>query len=65
MDKLIVGSFLVLVFLVILALLVGFPIMWLWNWLCPGLFKLPIITFWQAIGLFALIRCLFPTRAKV
>ena len=64
MDKLVVGSFLVLVFLVILALLVGFPIMWLWNWLCPVLFKFPVITFWQAIGLFALIHCLFPQKVK-
>ena len=64
MDKLIVSSAFVLGFLFILALLVGFPIMWLWNWLCPVLFKWPVITFWQAVGLFALIHCLFPQRMK-
>ena len=64
MDKLVVGCFMGLVLLVIVALLVGFPVMWLWNWLCPALFKFPVITFWQAIGLFALIHCLFPQRVK-
>ena len=26
----------------------------LWNWLMPGIFGLPAITFWQAVGLLAL-----------
>ena len=30
--------------------LFGFATMWLWNWLMPALFKLPVIGFWQAIG---------------
>ena len=62
MDKFIVGSCVMLVFLVVIGLLVGFPIMWLWNWLMPILFHLPTIDFWQAIGLFALVRCLVPTH---
>jgi hypothetical protein len=62
-DKIIVGSFLVLMTVVVIGLLCGLPIMWLWNWLCPQLFHLPTITFWQAIGLFALVRCLWPAKS--
>lgn len=32
--------------------------MWLWNWLVPGLFGLPAITFLQSAGLLALIKIL-------
>src|SRR5262249_44442791 len=31
----------------------------LWNWLLPGLFGWPQITFWKAVGLVALCRILF------
>ena len=31
----------------------------LWNWLLPPLFGLPIVTFWQALGLLVLCRILF------
>jgi hypothetical protein len=31
----------------------------LWNWLMPGLFGLPALTFWQALGVLALSRILF------
>ena len=41
------------------ALLVGFVIMWLWNWLIPPMFHLAAITFWQAVGLAILARLLF------
>jgi len=36
---------------VFVALLVGFPIMWLWNWLIPAIFGLVQINIWKAIGL--------------
>lgn len=39
--------------------LVGFVTMNLWNWLIPVLFKGPILSFWQAIGLLALSKILF------
>lgn len=41
-----------------LALLLGFGIMWLWNWLMPEIFGLTTIGYWQAIGLFALAKIL-------
>jgi hypothetical protein len=37
----------------------GFGIMYLWNWLLPPLFHLPVINFWQAVGLLVLSRLLF------
>lgn len=48
----------VLVVLVLGALLLGFAVMELWNWLVPELFKGPAITFWQAVGLLALSHIL-------
>ncbi len=41
-----------------LAILLGFVVMWLWNWLMPMLFGLPIISYWQAVGLFILAKLL-------
>lgn len=41
-----------------LAILFGFIIMWLWNWLMPELFDLPYINYWQAVGLFILSKIL-------
>jgi hypothetical protein len=36
----------------------GFIVMGLWNALMTEIFKLPAITFWQAVGLFILSRIL-------
>lgn len=41
-----------------LALLVNFPVMWLWNWLMPTIFHLPTLTYWQMYGLTVLISLL-------
>ncbi len=62
--KFVLGGLFVLGMLFVLGLLIALPIMWLWNWLCPVLFGLPTISFWQALGLFALLRCLFPLSVK-
>jgi hypothetical protein len=37
----------------------GEVVLSLWNWLLPGLFGWPQISFWQALGLLALCRILF------
>lgn len=51
--------------IVLVAAILGFPLMWLWNWLMPGIFNLPEITFWQALGLNALSTILIkPTSFK-
>ena len=34
--------------------LVGFLVMWLWNWLMPDIFGLPVIGVWHALGLLLL-----------
>jgi hypothetical protein len=43
----------------ITSFLLGFVTMSLWNALVPELFHGPVITFWQAIGLFILSKILF------
>jgi membrane protein required for beta-lactamase induction len=49
----------------IVIVLLGYPLMLLWNWLMPIIFGLPEITFWQAIGLNLLSTILFkPTTIK-
>ncbi len=49
--------------ILILALVVvagfGQAVLHLWNWLMPGIFGLPLIRFWQAVGLMALCWILF------
>lgn len=39
--------------------LLGWTTMTLWNWLLPTLLNLPVISFWQALGLLLLSRILF------
>ncbi|WP_411031870.1 hypothetical protein [Spongiimicrobium sp. 3-5] len=41
-----------------LAILFGFVIMWLWNWLMPLIFGLPVLTYWQAVGIYILFKIL-------
>jgi hypothetical protein len=49
----------VLVFLTIAILGFGEAVYHLWNWLMPTLFHLPVITFWQGVGLLGLSWALF------
>jgi len=44
---------------VAIALLLGYVVVWLWNWLMPELFGLKIITFWQAVVMIILARIIF------
>ena len=41
------------------ALLFGYGIMWLWNWLMPDIFGLGTIGYWQAVGILVLAKVLF------
>lgn len=45
--------------LALIAILLGLPLMLLWNWLMPLIFGLKTITFWQAVGLNVLSGILF------
>jgi hypothetical protein len=42
-----------------IALLLGYVVVWLWNWLMPELFGFKVITFWQAVVLVILARIIF------
>lgn len=50
---------------VAVAVIIGFPIKWLWNWIMPKLFGLPEISFWMAIGIALLASILFGGVVKV
>ena len=41
------------------ALLFGWLVMLLWNWLMPSLFGIKAITYWQAFGITILAKILF------
>ena len=41
------------------AILFGYVVMLLWNWLMPLLFGLSLINFWQAVGIIILAKLLF------
>lgn len=41
------------------SLVIGVLVMVLWNALIPDLFRGPVITFWQAVGLLVLSHILF------
>ncbi len=47
-----------------LALLFGFVVMLLWNWLMPDIFGLRKITYWQAWGLVVLSHILFKSTGR-
>ena len=44
---------------VVFAFVFGILVKVLWNWLMPGIFGLPIITYWQAFGIVILAKMLF------
>jgi len=51
--------------LAIVIVILGYPLMLLWNWLLPDIFGLPEITFWQAIGLNLLSTILFKSTTTI
>jgi hypothetical protein len=40
-------------------IIMGAPLMYVWNWVVPSIFGLRYITFWEAIGLNILGHILF------
>ena len=49
----------------IVIVLLGYPLMLIWNWLMPELFGLSEITFWQAIGINILSTILFRPSVNI
>lgn len=54
-----------LILIAIFALLMGLPVMWLWNWIMPTVFALGKITFWKAVGINLLCGLLFRGKTTV
>jgi hypothetical protein len=46
-------------FAALMALIFGFLVKWLWNWLMPDIFGLAPISYWQAFGLILLAKLFF------
>jgi hypothetical protein len=61
MNTIIILSVVSIVTALLLAFLVSFPVMFLWNAIMPLVFDLPVITFWQSLGLCIMLRLLFGT----
>ena len=47
---------------VLIATVMTFLVMWLWNWIMPKIFGLVVINYWEALGLMILCNCLFKTK---
>lgn len=60
--KAIKGLLLATVYSIAWALIIGFPVMWVWNWIIPYLFDLPHISFWQSWGILFLSAALFKSN---
>jgi len=58
---LILGSVLLVA---VVACIIAFPVMLLWNWLMPFLFGLVQINFWEALGLSMLCSLLFKSASS-
>lgn len=61
----VVGMIIVVVMVIAVVAVAGLLVRWLWNQLMPGIFDLPTLSYWQAIGLFVLAQLLFGAGAKV
>jgi hypothetical protein len=48
----------------IAAVLMGLPLMILWNWLMPYIFNLPEIGFWQAVGINFMCSIMFKSTSS-
>lgn len=49
----------IVLLVLLVAAVLSFAVMSLWNWLMPALFGLHTISFWQALGLLVLSKILF------
>ena len=51
--------------MILIVLILGLPVQILWNLLMPELFGLPVIGFWQAVGLNFLSTLLFKSNTNI
>ena len=64
MNNTLEGIVHVLGLVMLIVVILGFPLMTLWNWLMPVIFGLPEIGFWQAVGLNLLSSILIKPSIK-
>lgn len=48
------GAIFGVIIIFITGIILGYPIMLLWNYVMPYLFGLPLLTYWRAVALFFL-----------
>ena len=58
-ERLVEKTFGIVLILIIVIAGFGQAVLQLWNWLMPTIFRLPAISFWQAVGLLGLSWILF------
>lgn len=63
-TNIISGLVAILAVIALICILLGLPLMLLWNWLMPDIFNLPQIGFWQAVGLQVLSTLLFKSTTS-
>ncbi len=51
--------------LLLSAIILAFPTMWLWNWLMPKLFSLSQIDLYEAMGINFLTNILFKSNVTI
>jgi uncharacterized membrane protein len=57
-----VGAAAVVVIMLVIGTLYALPVMWIWNYMMPELFGLPVIHFWQAFWGTTLCGLLFKSQ---
>jgi hypothetical protein len=66
MKNNVLEAVLLIVGLIVLAgIVLALPLQLLWNWLMPTIFNLPMISFWQALGLNIMSGILFRSNVNV
>jgi len=61
--KIIVNLLIIIATALAVALLIAYPVMWLWNWLMPEIFGLSTLSVWQSLGLLLLSTALFKSSS--
>lgn len=64
-GQLMIDTVSTLLAVVMVAIILALPVMWLWNWLLPDLFSFKQIGFLQACGLNLLTALLFAAPTKL
>ena len=57
--------FIVIGLLLLSAIILAFPTMWLWNWLMPNIFGVMKIDLYQAMGINFLSNILFKSNVTI